>query len=180
MYEKIKIFLIFVLAVIFQISFLPNIFFDRIAPDFVLILIIILSFRKNFDEFWSWAIMAGFVFDIISFGIIGTSPLIFLFVFFLVNFFANRFFVSRKKLDFFALIFFVFLGTIINYLSLDFANNLVIYLAEHEKIIFFRNFNLRILGMKIMNNLIFFSLIYWPINQFGGIFSVEKNKLIVK
>lgn len=180
MYERIKIFLIFVLVAIFQVSFLPNISFARIAPDFVLLLIIILSFRKNFDEFWSWVVVAGFIFDIISFGTIGVSTLIFLLVFFLVNFFANRFFVSRKNLDFFALAFFIFFGTIINYISLDFLNSFIFYFSEQDKFNFFRNFNMQILGIKIMNNLIFFTIIYWPINRFGYIFSTEKNNLIVK
>jgi rod shape-determining protein MreD len=180
MYEKIKIFLIFVFATIFQISFLPNLFFGRIAPDFVLLLVIILSFRKKFDEFWFWIIIAGFILDFISLGVVGVSSLIFLFISFGVNFFANRFFISRKNLDFFAITFFIFCGTVINYLGFDFINSLVVYFAEQDKLNFVRNFDMQILGIKIINNLLFLFIVYWPITQLSDIFSVEKNKLIVK
>ncbi|HHE45779.1 MAG TPA: rod shape-determining protein MreD, partial [Candidatus Moranbacteria bacterium] len=77
MREKFFLFLLFFLIAVAQVSFLTNFFPSHLAPDAVLILIIIKSSKKSFEKIWLWAVVAGFILDILSLGTIGLNMISF-------------------------------------------------------------------------------------------------------
>lgn len=180
MFQNVKIFLIFFLAAILQISFLPNLFFNNSAPDLVLIIIIIWSFKLNFNNLWIWIVVISFVLDIMNLERVGTNGIIFLVISVMVDFLANRFFVTQRNRVFFVLGIFVIGGTLINYISLNFIVNLSNHFFNQANYSFLKIFKMSDLIFKIINNLMVFILIYWPITQFKIIFPVKENKLIVR
>lgn len=180
MYQKIKILLLFFLAVILQVSFLPKLFPQNIAPDLILVIIIIWSFKRNFNDIWPWIVVAGFILDLVSLERIGSYEIIFLAVAFLVDILANRFFVIQRGSTIFAIAILVIMGTIINIFGLNFIHILSNYFYGKGGVYFSKIFEINKLILKIVNNLIILVLIYWPMAKLKNIFPIKENKLTVR
>lgn len=91
------IFLIILLAVIFQTSILPLCFSARNIPDVVLILTISAVAVFGFQAVWVWAIISGFILDIFSFSKIGINIFSFAIFSYCVSFFSRRTILGEKN-----------------------------------------------------------------------------------
>ena len=173
MYQRFLTFSLIFIAAVAEVSFSPGLFFGRVAPDIVLVLVIIWSGRKNFESFWLWAIVCGFVLDALTFERIGINAILFLIISFGINFLAKRFFVGQQNRAFFWTIVLVLAGTGVNYI-LGIGLNVAIGTLTASA------FNSATLLFKIINNLLLAAVIYWPVISLRQIFPVEESRLVVR
>ena len=168
MASKIRIIVIIFLAVILETSFFPALFAGRIVPDIVLVLIILWSSRKKFEDIWLWAILGGFILDIAIFGKIGINAFSFVIISFLASFLKERFFIAQRSGSFAIALTLVAGGTILNWILINFLNNFLV------------SFSLGLLAMKIASNLAVAIFMYFLIARFKGIFGISESKLMMK
>lgn len=173
MYQKILTFSLIFLAAVATVSFSPALFFGHVQPDIVLILVIIWSSRKSFEDFWIWAIVAGFVLDTVTLGRIGVNAISFVIISFGINFLSKRFFIGQRRYAFFWVAALVLAGSIVNYAS---GTGLGVMVGESSP----NAFNFRTLIFKIIDNLTMLAVIYWPVVSSRRIFPIEEQRLVVK
>ncbi len=173
MYQKILTFGLIYLAAVASESLFPALFFGHVAPDMVLILVIIWSSRKSFESFWLWAIGAGLILDAVTLERIGISAISFLLISFAINFLSKRFFIGQRSRAFFWVAMLVAGGTMLNYL-------LGIGLSAAVGNLTLRAFDARILIFKIINNLLVLAVIYWPVVSSRQIFPALEPRLVAR
>ncbi len=123
MERKIARFLIILLAVILQISFLPALFSQYQVPQIVLMLVIAWTIISGFRNILPWIVATGVVLDILSFEKIGLSVIAFVIIAYFVSFFSRRFLVESRGWGTLVMVFFIFFSTIFYYLfGIFFAN----------------------------------------------------------
>lgn len=113
MSKKIIYIGIIFLAIVAQTTFFP-IFFSRITPDVVLMLILAWTILDGFNNFFLWSILAGLFYDLASMSVIGTHIIVFLFVVYFVSFFSNRFQVGMKGLGVIIIALMIGLSTLVS------------------------------------------------------------------
>ncbi len=168
MASKIRILIIIFLAVILEVSFFPALFAGQIVPDVVLVLIILWSSRKRFEDIWLWAILGGFFLDLVISQKIGINTISFVTISFLASFLRERFFIAQRTGAFVIALTLVTGGTILNWLLTNFLTN------------FMTNFSLGLLIMKIVSNLVVAIFMYFLIARYRGVFGISESKLMMK
>jgi rod shape-determining protein MreD len=165
--QKTAIFLFLFLMGILEVSLFSNLFSSRIAPDILLIIIIIWSAQKYFENVWAWSLVSGLILDLMTFRTIGTEALVFLAISSGVEFLTKRFFFAQRSRAFFMIAFFILGGTIINYAYLG--------LISREGGLGFSN-----LFFKIISNLAAYPFIYWLMVKLKNTLQINQEKLITK
>ncbi|MDO9231688.1 MAG: rod shape-determining protein MreD [bacterium] len=168
MASKIRILIIIFLAVILETSFFPALFAGTIVPDVVLVLIILWSSRKKFEDIWLWAIWGGFFLDLAIFGKIGINAVSFVVISFMASFLRERFFIAQRTGAFVIALTLVTGGTILNWISTNFLTNFLV------------NFSWKLLLMKITSNLVVAIFMYFLIARYKGVFGINESKLMMK
>lgn len=163
MAKKITTFAFLLLAIILQASFLPNFFSAETAPDLILIILIFLTARKGFGEVWLMSITAGIILDFFSFYPVGINVIAFLSAILVVSFLARRFLVAHSVWKFATLIFLVIVGSIVNDLAV--AVLVKLFLNTRETLAIF-NWDI---ALKILNNILIFCIIYWPLKKYDSL-----------
>lgn len=152
MKKNIFIFLIIILAVIFQTSILSLCFSEKNIPDVVLITLISVISVFGFQYSWIWVIISGIILDIFSFVALGSNVFSFIFFSYSASFFSRRIVLGEKSEGIIIGIIFVSLAT--------FFHNLWIQLISAgfklQKIWEIKFFLLESVGWKIIFNLILF------------------------
>lgn len=172
--KKISIFIILFLLVILQVSFLPNFFDSRVVPDLALIVLIFFTTRKGFGEIWLKAAVAGLILDFFSFYPLGVNIIALLAVVLITSFLTRRFLAAHSIGRLLILIFLVIIGTLINDLMVAILTKL--FKNNYEFLAVF-NWDM---GLKILNNIIVFILIYWPLKKYENIKLFFEQKDILK
>jgi rod shape-determining protein MreD len=162
--RKIYIFISLFLLVIIQVSVLPVFFNSRRIPDLVLIVLIFLAARRGFSAVWGIAIVAGLLMDLLSFFPIGADIISFALVVFIVGFLAQHFFVAQSTWKFFVLIALIFIGTIANDLILSVLMKIFLNINKISSTGFATLSS--DLWLKVLNNIVGFVIIYWPLKKF--------------
>lgn len=93
---RLIIFLVVFLAIIFQVSVVPNFFYSGAAPDLIIVFLVFFASEVGFSRAWKWAIFLGFVSDLIFFSLPGTSALSFLVIAYLSDIVSRRFLSGQK------------------------------------------------------------------------------------
>ncbi|MFZ2975039.1 MAG: rod shape-determining protein MreD [Candidatus Moraniibacteriota bacterium] len=168
MASKIRILIIIFLAVILEISFFPALFAGQIVPDVVLVLIILWSSRKKFEDIWLWAILGGFFLDLVIAQKIGINTISFVIISFLASFLRERFFIAQRAGAFLIALTLVTGGTILNWILINFLTNFMV------------NFSWKLLLMKIVSNLAVAIFMYFLIARYKGVFGINESKLRMK
>lgn len=174
MVKKILTFAVLFLLVILQVSFLPNFFDSRFIPDLVLIVLIFFTTRKGFGEIWLKAIAAGLILDFFSFYPAGTNAAAFLLVVLATSFLTRRFLAAHSFGRLFILMSLIIIGTLIN----DFTVSILAKLARSNyeiSAVFSRD-----AGLKILNNILVFIIIYWPLKKYENLKNFFEQKDILK
>ncbi|HRY82939.1 MAG TPA: rod shape-determining protein MreD [Candidatus Moranbacteria bacterium] len=166
--QKIKLAIIIFLAVVLQISFFPGLTSGKIVPDVVLVLIILWSSRKKFEDIWLWALIGGLILDIAVFGKVGINAFSFILISFMASFLKERFFIAQRTGSFLIALALVAGGTILNWLLTNFLADFSI------------NFSVNLMIMKIIGNLIIAIFLYLIISKFKEFFGISESKLAVK
>lgn len=174
MLQNIFIFIAILVAAAFQVSFLPNIFSPERAPDFLLILIVFFSTRRDFFQIFIWIILAGMALDVAYFAPIGLNIFSFIFIAFTSKFLARRLLVTQETWKFLIMLGFIILGTFLNdWIMLGF-----------EKILFMKNFSYewrlflnKDIFIKTLYNLIVFTLIHWPLIKIDKYLELHSSRM---
>ncbi len=170
------------LSVVAQASFLPNFFSNGVIPDIVLIIIIILTAKSDFNSVLIGVIFAGLMMDWMSFYPVGVNVLSFVAVAFVTNSLSKRFLVSQSTRGFFIFMAAIIIGTIINYTIVFLLIKIFIHLKELSEnglgdLRLFFNKNL---FLKPAYNLAIFIIIYWPLERLIKIFAYQDKRIMIK
>jgi rod shape-determining protein MreD len=87
---------VLLLSVIVQTSAVPVFISHAMIVDNVLMLVIAWSLIDGFAAFLGWTIVAGILYDVVSYTTVGTHVLVFLAVTYMVSFFSRRFSMDMK------------------------------------------------------------------------------------
>jgi len=175
--QKIFIGIIIFLAVVLQVSLLPNFFSTGLVPDVALILVIVWTAKNGFDASLAKTISAGLLVDLFSFWPVGLSILSFLAVSFVVDSLSKRFLVPqtvRKMIIFISLI---LVGTWINYFLLTILMKIFVSIRNLPQ----NDFSIwnQAIIFKPLFNLLTLAAVYWPLEKLEHIFG-QQNKMIIK
>jgi rod shape-determining protein MreD len=165
MRQKVQLIIIIFLAVILQVSFFPGLTLGKIIPDVALVLIILWSSRKKFEDIWIWALFSGLILDIAAFNKIGINMISFIIISFMASFLRERFFIAQRRGAFPIALTLVAGGTILNWILVSFLTD------------FFRSFHLDQIIIKIFGNLAISIVLYFAIFKFKEIFEINESKL---
>jgi len=164
MFEKTIIFFVIILAAVLEISFFPNVFPSKTAPEAVLLLIIFWVLQKGYEKNWARAFFSGFILDIFYFWPIGVNIMAVSLVAFGMDSLVKRFSISQKNLGFFVIIIMVAAGTVGNNLFLSCFATFFNYLNPGNiDYLMLNDWNGKIIIMKILANIVLFSIVYWPL-----------------
>ena len=157
------------ITIILQTSFIPSFFSENLFPDIVLMLVLAWSIIDGFDDFISWIIIAGLIYDFLSFSVPGVHVIIFAAVAYMNSFFSRRFTFGFNLVGISLVAFFVFSATLISY-GVDLLPILVEY-------------NFRINLSNILNlvytvslNAAFFVLLYYSIKKIKIFFYIKNER----
>jgi rod shape-determining protein MreD len=179
MYKKVLIFLILLLLVITQVSVLPVFFNFRRIPDLVLIVVIFFAARRGFASVWGIAVTAGFLLDIFSFFPVGTDILSFSLTALVVSFMAQRFFLTQSTWKLLILLALILIGTAVNDLTISLLMKIFLGFSKVSSTGFAAVST--DLWLKMLNNLLIFALIYWPLKKyenFKGVYSYGQHMFV--
>ena len=115
MKKKLVYFLIFIVAAIFQLSFMPIVSGGHPSADAVLMAVLAWSVLDGFAAFLGWAIFFGLFYDLISYATVGVHALIFLAVVYFVSFFSRRFSMEFKGVGLLLFLAFVVVATLVSH-----------------------------------------------------------------
>lgn len=162
------------LSVITQVSFFSNFFPAGVAPDIALLVIIIWTTRSDFHIVLKWAIVGGLFLDLISFWPVGTSIFSFVLAAFVTNSLGKRFLTAQFAWKFLIFSVIIAIVTVLNYMTVlalssisSGLGNLVgglEFLVRKEML------------LKILYNLLIFSVIYWPLGKIDKVFAYYNKK----
>lgn len=93
---RLIIFVIVFLAIVFQVSVVPNFFHSGAAPDLVIICLVFFVSEAGLARIWKWVIFLGFISDLIFFTLPGTSALSFLAIVYIADIIARRFLSGQQ------------------------------------------------------------------------------------
>lgn len=170
------IFIIF-LAAIFQTSFLVNFFSREAVPDIVLVLAISWLVQRNLEKKWYRMFWAGFFLDVLEKGFIGLNAFSFVFVALTLYFISERFFPDLKNdnfSDFLILASFVTAGTLLSNLIVEIG----LWGLKDSLFVFSGIFGLEKLTVKIIWNLVFLGIFYWPVKKLDTILYLRRKVLL--
>jgi len=167
MFKKISIFLALLLLVIMQVSVLPVFFNFRRIPDLVLIVVIFFAARRGFAAVWGIAVTAGFLLDIFSFFPVGTDIISLTLAAFVVSSLAQRFFLTQSTWKFLILVATIIIGTAVNDLAISLLMKIFLNLNKISSTGFATIST--DLGLKVLNNLLVFALLYWPLKKYESL-----------
>lgn len=179
MRRRAIIFLVIFLAIIFQISVLPNFFAAASAPNLVLMLVIFWVAQNGFDEALRRSVLAGFLADLTTFSAIGLHIFSFLAASFGVSFLVKRFLVTHAAWRFFIMLMLIAAGTFLN----DFFIAIVLKAATWIKSAGADGYGIMFseaLALKIFYSLVFFMILYWPLLKLEKFFALTEQRVNFK
>lgn len=160
--SKLIIFLIIFVAVVIQVSVMPNFFSSGSSPDLLIILLVFFTAEAGFSRTWKWAVFGGLVADIIFFTLPGTSAISFLGIAYIAEVFAKRFLAGQR-------IWKIFILALIASFSLVFNNGLTFLLAKTVNYFYTTNYNeyfsIKIVAWGALYNFLLAIVIYWPFKK---------------
>lgn len=121
---------------------------------------------------------AGLLMDIFSFFPLGINALSFLLVVLAASFLAQRFLVTYSTWKFLTLILLVIAGTALNDFVVVILMKIFLSLrnaGETGLPLFYSDF-----WLKILNNVLVFILIYWPLKKFENLKNIYGQKLTLR
>lgn len=174
MTQKITILFLLLLLVIFQISVLPNFFPENSIPNILLVMLVFWTAFKGIEKTWKSAMLGGLVSDLFLFVPVGTNILSFLVAIILVNYLARRFLVTPRAWRFAILIILVASGVLVNEIVLTLVAKILIAFQKTAKNIpMLINWSL---AHKIINSVIIFMVLYWPIKKIEAILNLYGSR----
>lgn len=178
MFQKLIVFAIILFTVVIQLSIFPHFFGSGIAPDLVLMLVIIWTMQDGFEKTLARAITAGLVLDLMSFEPAGFSAISLVVISYLTGALARRFLVTPRPWKLLFVIVIIAIGTlahqvIMNILSISGSH---LNLGKIEWI-GLKLFDWRIFP-KIIYNAIMFFMIYWPMRKMENFLSMYSKGFV--
>lgn len=180
MRKKILALILIFLIVIIQVSFLANLFPRHIAPNIILVLIVIWSAKEGFGKSWPWAMTAGFTLDILSLGIIGFNIISFFLISLQTDYFAKKFLVAYKTADFFVIMILVALGTVVNEFITISLFQITKFFSMPKTMMSFKMFQTTNFFLQLLYNIIIFIAIYWLVLKFENVFQRHSKKPVIQ
>ncbi|NTW27622.1 MAG: rod shape-determining protein MreD [Candidatus Moranbacteria bacterium] len=170
MKKKIVYCLILFCAIILQTSILPLISPMYATGDILLMFILVGAILDGFFAFFSWAIFAGIVYDLVSYTPVGVHALIFLLVVYFVSFFSRRFSVELRGIGLVLFLIFVIVATLLS------RSVIVIMTTWNPQMLSF-NWNVfgnfSVISVQIFSNMVLFFLTFIVLRKTKKFFSIE-------
>lgn len=175
MAQKLAIFPLLFLLVVFQVSFLPGIFPQNSAPSILLVMLVFWTARKGIEKTWKLAILGGLLSDLFLFVPVGVNIFSFLVVIILVNYLAKRFFVTHQTWRIAILFVLIAAGALANELALALIAK-ILFVFQKISISIQPFIEWKILAYKIINSLVVFAVLYWPFKKTEAIFNLYGSR----
>ena len=159
---KSFIFLVVLLAVIFQVSVMPIFFPSGAIPDLIIILLVFFTAEVGFERVWKWAIFFGLMTDIVFFALPGTNAISFLIIAYVTELAAKRFLAGQKIWKSLILALAAGAGLIVS----DIINIVLAGSAGYFYEIAYRaDFSWSIVAKSALYTFILSAIIYWPFKK---------------
>jgi len=170
--------LIIAVAVLLQTSFLNLLFAKNLTIDILPLIALIWVIIVGFEKIWLWIVALGIFADLFLFERVGISVIFFIGIAYAISFFSRRFLIEKKLVGFFVIVLFI----IISFLLLDLGKILISenfsitnsYINIKDTIFSFK----KIVVQNILN-ILFFYILYFPINKIEKNIKNHKNKISV-
>ena len=159
---------IVIIAVLLQVSFLNLALPKNLTIDFLLLVVLAWVIVASFEKIWPWIVALGIFADLAMFERVGVNVIFFIGLAYAISFFSRRFLIERRLAGFLVIVLFV----IVAFLFLDAGRLIVIenfsitnaYINIKES-----SFSWNSIIVKTILNIIFFYILYFPLNK------IEKN-----
>ncbi|MFA6047875.1 MAG: rod shape-determining protein MreD [Parcubacteria group bacterium] len=177
MFQKTIIFIMILVAAIFQEAAMVNFFPALMVPDVLLVVVALWTARIGFEKTWPRAILAGLMLDLIFFWPPGVNIISLVVVSYLVSFLAKRFLISQKGWKFIFLVILTVISTIILHLIYYLVSTTLLLSENYMKMGAESIFSIGII-YKIMANLVILFVVYWPVKKVEDFLSMFNQSVI--
>ncbi|HEX8974478.1 MAG TPA: rod shape-determining protein MreD [Patescibacteria group bacterium] len=170
MSKKIIYSFLIIISILLQISVVPALSRSHVFADNVLMLILAWSVIDGFSGFLKWAVIAGILYDLATYSIVGVHVLIFLGAVYLVSFLSRRFAADFRGMGILLFLGFVIVATIFSHFVYAFVSA-----WEMDSM---RGFALSLGGLssvilEVAYNTIVFFIWFWLIKKTKNFFALE-------
>ena len=155
-------FIILLLAVIIQVSFLPHLTVLNLAPNLVLALLIIWAFLRPPEQSVIWAIIGGLFLDIFSVSTFGTFTLLCVLITFSISFIKKNFI---SDINFLFKILIAFLGFLSFNIVYFLINKLLVLVHLESTALNTIDYLFKITPLEIFYSLIIFIILLKPLEK---------------
>lgn len=177
MFQKIAISMVIFLAAMFQVSVFPNIFPSGLSPEILLVLVVFWVSKSGFEKNIFRIILSGAALDFFYLWPAGINIIALSFTAFLTGSLAKRFLVSQRALNFFMIVVFVVVGTLVNHITLSFLVKFMDFIHPYKEGIMISSVWGKEFLARPLINAAFFATIYWPLMKMEKIMSFYDRSL---
>jgi rod shape-determining protein MreD len=157
MKKKISYLLLLFLIIILQTSFLPLVMPLHVMPDAVLMLILVGAIFDGFQAFFWWAIVAGVIYDLVTYNVVGLHSIIFLLVVYFVSFFSRRFSVELRGVGLVLFLGFIIVSSVISHV----VATIVQFLSNDQAVNHLKStWMMSAIGIEIICNVFLFFILF--------------------
>lgn len=164
-------------AAIFQLSALVNLFPALVVPDMLLVIVALWTVRIGFEKTWPRAILAGLMLDLIYFWPPGVNIISLVVISYLVSFLAKRFLISQRAWKFLFLVILTVASTLLFHLIYYIISATLALGGNHIQPGTTVVFGVGIV-YKILANLAILFLVYWPVKKIEDFLSMYNQSVI--
>jgi rod shape-determining protein MreD len=130
--------------------------------------------KLDFPRTFLWIILSGLILDASYLAPLGLNAVAFITVAFVADYLAKRIVIAHGNRQFFILLGLIVLGTFLNdWILAGLGGMIMTGKAIYDFELFF-GWNL---FLKVLYNLLVFSLIYWPLRKLGNFFSFYSSRM---
>lgn len=166
-----------IVAVTLQASFLNLALPKNLVVDLLPLIVLAWVILVSFEKIWPWIVTLGVFTDLFSFERIGINAIFFIIIAYAISFFSRRFLIERRSAGFLVITVFV----VVVFLFLDIGRLVVLenfsIVRAYESMKELLSLK-RILFQGILN-ILFFYLIYFPLNKIEKNIDSHENKIKV-
>ena len=171
MIQKMSLFILLFLLVLLQVSFFPALLPFGSFPDLILLFTVLLVVKKGFDFSAPKIILAGLIYELMSFQLIGVKIFSLMLIAFFSGYFSKRFLVAQRNWRAPILLLLIVMGTIFDHLLIEGLLSVIEYFRNSTAININAILDL-LIWKKIIANVLFAPIVYYMLKKYDYYFGL--------
>ena len=176
--QKITAIIFILLAIMLQTGFIIPYFKSGTIPSILVVTAVYFTYSYGFENVWKWVFMTGIFVDLLTFSWLGVNALALIMVAAVSSMLSKRFMILHYQWRILIITVLMIFGTLVNEIILTFFPNFFMFLKAEPT--YNQVFSWHWLWLKIIYNLLFFTVLFWPFKKIEKIVIFYGEQIIKK